>query len=97
MPSKKVGHVGIPETHPAAQEILAFMGSGAPKGSKLRERFMGEPYGWSQDAVDALLATLFHGSVAYRQCQWRTLAGREIYRSRCHLQHLYSRDGAALQ
>ena len=57
---EKVGHVGIPETHPAAQEILAFMGSGAPKGSKLRERFMGEPYGWSQDAVDALLATLFH-------------------------------------
>jgi hypothetical protein len=57
---EKVGHVGAPETHPAAQEILSFMGSSAPKGSKLRERFMGEPYGWSQDAVDALLATLFH-------------------------------------
>lgn len=57
---EKVGHAGAPETHPAAQEILAFIGSGAPKGSKLRERFMGEPYGWSQDAVDTLLATLFH-------------------------------------
>lgn len=57
---EKVGHAGAPETHPAAQEILAFIGSSAPKGSKLRERFMGEPYGWSQDAVDALLATLFH-------------------------------------
>ena len=57
---EKVGHAGAPETHPAAQEILTFIGSSAPKGSKLRERFMNEPYGWSQDAVDALLATLFH-------------------------------------
>lgn len=57
---EKVGHFGLPETHPAAQEILAFMGSSALKGNKLRERFMGQPYGWSQDAVDALLATLFH-------------------------------------
>lgn len=57
---EKVGHAGAPETHPAAQEILGFIGSGAPKGSKLRERFMGESYGWSQDAVDTLLATLFH-------------------------------------
>ena len=57
---EKIGHAGAPETHPAAQEILAFIGSSAPKGSKLRERFMGEPYGWPQDAVDALLATLFH-------------------------------------
>lgn len=57
---EKIGHAGAPETHPAAQEILTFIGSSAPKGSKLRERFMGEPYGWSQDAVDALLATLFH-------------------------------------
>ena len=57
---EKVGHAGAPETHPAAQEILAFIGSSAPKGSKLREQFMGEPYGWSKDTVDALLATLFH-------------------------------------
>jgi hypothetical protein len=35
---EKIGHAGAPETHPAAQEILAFIGSSAPKGSKLRER-----------------------------------------------------------
>jgi hypothetical protein len=56
---EKVGHAGAPETHPAAQEILSFIGSSCTKGSKLRERFLGEPYGWSQDAVDTLLATLF--------------------------------------
>lgn len=57
---EKVGHAGAPETHPAAQEILTFIGSSAPKGSKLREQFMEQPYGWSKDTVDALLATLFH-------------------------------------
>ena len=56
---EKVGHSGIAEAHPAAQEILARIGSSAWKGNKLREEFMTEPYGWSQDAVDALLAVLF--------------------------------------
>lgn len=55
----RIGHDGPAETHPAAQEVLQRIGSGAWKGGKLREAFMGEPYGWSQDAVDALLAVLF--------------------------------------
>ena len=33
---EKVGHIGAPETHAAAQEILAFIGSSAQKGNKLR-------------------------------------------------------------
>jgi hypothetical protein len=56
---EKVGHSGTAETHPAAQEILVRIGSTAWKGGKLREEFMGAPYGWSQDVVDALLAVLF--------------------------------------
>ena len=56
---EKVGHKEAGEAHPAAQEILLKLGSSAWKGSKLRDEFMGEPYGWSQDAVDALLAVLF--------------------------------------
>ncbi len=56
---EKVGHTGAAETHAAAQEILQRIGSGSWKGSKLREEFMSAPYGWSQDAVDALLAVLF--------------------------------------
>jgi len=56
---EKVGHTRAAENHPAAQEILQQIGSGAWKGGKLREVFMNAPYGWSQDAVDALLAVLF--------------------------------------
>ena len=55
----RVGHAGAAESHPAAQAMLRRIGSGALKGAKLREEFMGTPYGWSQDAVDALLAVLF--------------------------------------
>jgi len=56
---EKIGYTGAAEAHPAAQEILSRMGSNAWKGNKLREQFMTEPYGWSQDAVDTLLAVLF--------------------------------------
>ncbi len=56
---ERIGHAGAAESHPAAQEILKSIGSSALKGAKLREAFMGVPYGWSQDAVDALLAVLF--------------------------------------
>lgn len=54
-----VGHAGTAESHQAAQEILTRIGSGALNGGKIRTEFMGAPYGWSQDTVDALLAVLF--------------------------------------
>jgi hypothetical protein len=54
-----VGHAGTAESHQAAQAILTRIGSGALNGGKIRTEFMGAPYGWSQDAVDALLAVLF--------------------------------------
>ncbi len=56
---KKVGHETPAETHPLAQEILTHIGAGSLKGSKLRDRFMGSPYGWSNEAVNAALAVLF--------------------------------------
>jgi len=56
---KKIGHETPAETHPVAQEILSHIGAGSIKGSKVRERFMGSPYGWSNEAVNAALAVLF--------------------------------------
>ena len=56
---KKIGHETPAETHPVAQEILIHIGAGSLKGSKLRDRFMGSPYGWSNEAVNAALAVLF--------------------------------------
>lgn len=56
---ERSGHMTPAETHPMALEVFAFLGSGSFKGLKLRERFMGTPYGWSNEAVNAVLAVLF--------------------------------------
>jgi hypothetical protein len=56
---ERVGHMQAAETHPGAQEILAHIVAGSHKGAKLKERFTGATYGWSNEAVLALLAVLF--------------------------------------
>lgn len=71
---KKIGHETPAETHPVAQEILTHIGAGSLKGSKLRDRFMGSPYGWSNEAVNAALAVLF----AVGQLRVTTLSGQPV-------------------
>ncbi len=56
---ERVVHMQAAETHPGALEILAHIGAGSHKGAKLKERFTGATYGWSNEAVLALLAVLF--------------------------------------
>ncbi|MEQ1762344.1 MAG: BREX system P-loop protein BrxC, partial [Pyrinomonadaceae bacterium] len=52
-----VGHNGDPQTHPVATAILAYIGSGKT-GLEIRKKFNASPYGWPQDAIDGVLATL---------------------------------------
>lgn len=52
-----VGHTGDVQTHPVAATLLAFIGPGK-KGTDVRKHFTAPPYGWPQDAIDAVLATL---------------------------------------
>ena len=54
---KAVDHAGAPEGHPVCKAMLAELGPGR-KGSDLRSKFTGPPYGWSQDAVDGALIVL---------------------------------------
>ncbi len=54
---KAVEHPGAPESHPVCKALLAELGPGR-KGSDLRSKFTGPPYGWSQDAVDGALIVL---------------------------------------
>jgi hypothetical protein len=49
-----------PKTHPVCKAILEFIGAGK-KGSEIRTRFAGAPYGWGKDAVDGALLTLLAG------------------------------------
>jgi hypothetical protein len=54
---KAVGWDRSPDQHQVAIELLAQLGSGK-KGQDLRNILMGPPFGWSQDAVDAILLVL---------------------------------------
>ena len=54
---KAVDHAGAPENHLVCKAVLAELGPGR-KGSALRSKFTGPPYGWSQDAVDGVLIVL---------------------------------------
>ncbi|MFO0652824.1 MAG: BREX system P-loop protein BrxC [Polyangiales bacterium] len=54
---KAVGHQGDAQTHKVAVAIFKHLGSGKT-GKELRAHFMASPYGWPQDAVDAVLFTL---------------------------------------
>ena len=54
---KAVDHAGAPESHPVCKALLTELGPGR-KGSDLRSKFTGPPYGWSQDAVDGTLVVL---------------------------------------
>jgi len=46
------------EDHPVCSAVLSFVGSGK-KGKDVRSHFSDPPYGWSRDAVDAALISLF--------------------------------------
>jgi hypothetical protein len=54
---KAVDHTGASEVHPVCKALLQDLGPGR-KGSDLRAKFTGPPYGWSQDAVDGALLVL---------------------------------------
>jgi hypothetical protein len=67
-PLEAVGHKGSTESHPVAKQVLdtirASTGSEAD-GAKIRKELKGAPYGWPQDAIDAVLMAL-HGDGTLR-------------------------------
>jgi hypothetical protein len=46
-----------PEKHPVCEAVLSEVASGK-RGKEVRDAFEASPYGWSRDAVDAVLITL---------------------------------------
>ncbi len=53
-----INYTGDIDKHPVASEILRFMGNSSKTGKDIRNQFMKAPYGWPQDAVDAMLIML---------------------------------------
>ncbi|WP_029131813.1 BREX system P-loop protein BrxC [Sedimenticola selenatireducens] len=57
-PLEALDYSGKTEDHPVCSAVLSFVGSGK-KGKDIRSHFSDPPYGWSRDAVDAALISLF--------------------------------------
>ena len=57
-PLEALDYIGKTEDHPVCSAVLSFVGSGK-KGKDVRTHFSDPPYGWSRDAVDAALISLF--------------------------------------
>lgn len=55
---KRIGWDKDATQHPVAGAILSYVGTGIRTGRDVRQQFMKAPYGWSQDAVDAMLVVL---------------------------------------
>ena len=53
-----ITYSGDVEKHPIASAILHYIGNSTKTGKDIRNFFMKAPYGWSQDAIDALLILL---------------------------------------
>jgi hypothetical protein len=53
-----INYTGDVDKHPVASEILRFMGNSSKAGRDIRNQFMKNPYGWPQDAIDAMLILL---------------------------------------
>ena len=57
-PLEALNYSGKTEDHPVCSVVLSLVGSGK-KGKDVRAHFSEPPYGWSRDAVDAALISLF--------------------------------------
>ena len=55
---KQTGYDKDPKDHPVAVELLRFIGTGTKTGRDIRNQFGKAPYGWGQDAIDAVLFVL---------------------------------------
>jgi len=56
-PLEAVGHRGSNESHPVASQVISSIGAGK-EGSAIRAELRVAPYGWPQDAIDAVLLAL---------------------------------------
>jgi hypothetical protein len=76
-PLQAVDWTGPTEQHPVAREVLAAIGSGCD-GRKLRKKFSESPFGWPQDALDAVLVALHASGHLLARYKGTTLAAGQL-------------------
>lgn len=73
-PLSAVGHQGSNDSHPVARVVISAIGGGK-EGSTIRADLRVAPYGWPQDAMDAvLLALLRDGTLSAKDSQNNPIA-----------------------
>jgi hypothetical protein len=73
-PLEAVGHKGSNESHPVASQVITTIGGGK-EGSAIRAELRVSPYGWPQDAIDAVLLALHRdGSLSAKDSQNNPIA-----------------------
>ncbi|MCP9925845.1 BREX system P-loop protein BrxC [Synechococcus lacustris C3-12m-Tous] len=73
-PLSAVGHQGSNDSHPVARMVISAIGGGK-EGSAIRADLRVAPYGWPQDAMDAvLLALLRDGTLSAKDSQNNPIA-----------------------
>ena len=73
-PLSAVGHQGSNDSHPVARQVINSIGGGK-EGSAIRSDLRVSPYGWPQDAIDAVLLALHRdGTLSAKDSQNKAIA-----------------------
>lgn len=73
-PLTAVGHQGSNDSHPVARQVINAIGGGK-EGSTIRAELRVSPYGWPQDAMDAVLLALHRdGTLSAKDSQNNPIA-----------------------
>jgi hypothetical protein len=73
-PFTAVGHQGSNDSHPVARQVINAIGGGK-EGSTIRAELRVSPYGWPQDAMDAVLLALHRdGTLSAKDSQNNSIA-----------------------
>lgn len=73
-PLTAVGHQGSNDSHPVARQLINAIGGGK-EGSAIRAELRVSPYGWPQDAMDAVLLALHRdGTLSAKDSQNNPIA-----------------------
>jgi len=73
-----VGHHGPPQDHPVVREVLSTLKPSGSKGTEVRQKLMGQGFGWPQDAVDGALLVLLQAGLVSAEDNGRPIGVRQL-------------------
>lgn len=90
---KAVGHTVDALDHPVVREVRNAIPGGIGKSwANVRKQFTNAPYGWPQDAVDAVIAVLVNAGAANATRSGKEIRGKDLSRQQATATQLISED-----